>query len=913
MKFSLYKSALLMFALLTPLMVSSQGVKLTEVEWHGTGCYKIEMRMGTVYFEKDNGVSGFKSFIDPDGNDWIASYMEPGPNGDFRGFPNSTGNFGHAGRDSGSTTKIVDGITEGEVVVLESTNGKFTFQYWFFTNRVAIKVLKSEGDYCFLLECVAGGSADEDDFFVTADGKKHIPTEDGELEDFTPEWVYLGDPKSDYIMFLGKSPEDDAPNENHRQIRPNGQHNMDLYSFGRTGQEHKYKVYGMSGDEHICVIGFDSKRRTHNEILANMEAYLAKPFETGVKREYLWSVDLLDNDGAWFASDEAKAIADNVIQYQSAYGGWPKSTDLARPPLTPGDIPPDGRGRANSLDNDATTVPMEFLARVISATGDDTYKDHFNKGIDYILNAQYPSGGWPQFWPLRGDKYYSRITFNDGAMIRVMRLLSGIAEGKKPYDFVEEEKRKLVVDPVQLGIECILQSQVIQHGKRTVWCAQHDEHTLQPAWARKFEPPSLSGEESVAILEFLMDIKKPSPEIIEAIEGGVSWLKEVAITGLRHETVINPDGRKERKIIPDDQAPLLWARFYELDTNRPLFVDRDSRFQYDYSQVSYERRSGYNYHGNWATSLLETEYPIWQVKFGTTPDIVPESTVIVEAESGEFTGFVDRHSCWHNVMLSDAPHSTFSGRAQIDTKNEVGSFVEVNYNTTWTGPHKITVRYTHTKSDPRPANLLINGNQTAIMTLPQTEALPAMKTESTVVNLEKGVNTIRLEAINDGGLPNTDYIKVAEVRDIPEGRLPRIQILEAEDGDYSGKEDHHSCWEFIAQTRTAHSGFTGEGYVDTKNKLGSYIEVEYEAPKKGQYKLEVRYVHGKPDLREAALWINDEMKESSLEFTPTGEWTNWRTTQTIVELSIGKNTIKLIATGNQGLVNMDNFMFTPIE
>ena len=52
-------------------------VKLTEVKWAGTGCYKIEMPMGTVYFEKDNGVSGFKSFIDSEGKDWIASYMEP--------------------------------------------------------------------------------------------------------------------------------------------------------------------------------------------------------------------------------------------------------------------------------------------------------------------------------------------------------------------------------------------------------------------------------------------------------------------------------------------------------------------------------------------------------------------------------------------------------------------------------------------------------------------------------------------------------------------------------------------------------------------------------------------------------------------------------------------------------------------
>ncbi|MGD9929260.1 MAG: hypothetical protein AB7U05_04510 [Mangrovibacterium sp.] len=261
--------------------VQAQQVKLTEVTYHGTGCYRIEMPMGTVYFEKDNGVSGFKSFIDPEGNDWIASYLEPGPNGDFRGFPNSVGNFGHAGRDSGSKTTIVDGKTEGEVVILESANDKFTFQYWFFADRVAIKVLRSEGEYCFLLECVAGGSADAEDYFVTSDGQKHIPTEDGDFDDFTPEWFYLVDPKSNHVLFLAKSPEDDAPNENHRQIRPNGAHNMDLYSFGRTGKEHNYQIYGMSGNEHTCIIGFAEKERTHHEMTATIAAFLAHPFGSG--------------------------------------------------------------------------------------------------------------------------------------------------------------------------------------------------------------------------------------------------------------------------------------------------------------------------------------------------------------------------------------------------------------------------------------------------------------------------------------------------------------------------------------------------------------------------------------------------------------------------------------------------------
>lgn len=156
--------------------------------------------------------------------------LPPSPNGDFRGFPNSIGNFGHAGRNSGSKTTIVNGKKEGDFVILESSNNKFTFRYWFFADRVAVQVLKSEGEYCFLLEGVAGGKADAEDYFVTADGNKHIPR--GRFEDLTPEWFYLGDPKVKSVLFMAKTPEDDAPNENHRQVR-NGQLNMDLYSFGR--------------------------------------------------------------------------------------------------------------------------------------------------------------------------------------------------------------------------------------------------------------------------------------------------------------------------------------------------------------------------------------------------------------------------------------------------------------------------------------------------------------------------------------------------------------------------------------------------------------------------------------------------------------------------------------------------------
>jgi PelA/Pel-15E family pectate lyase len=331
-------------------------------------------------------------------------------------------------------------------------------------------------------------------------------------------------------------------------------------------------------------------------------------------KEYIWSDSFLKMPKEWYSSADAITIANNVIQYQSPEGGWPKSTNLAKAPLSPDDIPKSGEGRANSLDNDATTVPMEFLALLIDASGKEEYKASFNRGLDYLFKAQYPNGGWPQFWPLRGNKYYSRITYNDGAMIRVMDLLQKVAKGNNPFSFVDSCRQQKAEKAVQLGIDCILKTQIKQNNKLAAWCAQHDEKTLKPAWARAYEPPSLSGSESVGVVRFLMSIENPSTEIITAITGAVEWFKEVQIDGYKCIRGINDDGQKDSWLEADENAKPLWARFYELETNKPLFLGRDSKFRYSLKEIEVERRGGYRYYGNWANTLINIEYPEWQKK-----------------------------------------------------------------------------------------------------------------------------------------------------------------------------------------------------------------------------------------------------------------------------------------------------------
>lgn len=327
-------------------------------------------------------------------------------------------------------------------------------------------------------------------------------------------------------------------------------------------------------------------------------ASFAAPPTLAAEAPVAWNASVLSRPTDWYATPAARGVADTVLTHQSPEGGWPKNTSLNLP------VRPDADpGLANTFDNQATTLPLAFLARMTTATGDAAYADAFRRGLDYILAAQYPNGGWPQYYPLRGG-YHDHITFNDDAMVRVLNLLQDIAAGREPYAFVDAAQRARAAAAVARGVDVILKSQVRQDGRLTVWCAQHDATTLAPAWARKFEPPSLSGSESVGIVRFLQSIGNPSPEVVAAIEGALAWFQRSAIRDTRLESYVNAAGQPDRRLTPAPGADLLWARFYDLQTNTPIFMGRDSVAHADLSDIERERRMGYTYVGTWPSALL---------------------------------------------------------------------------------------------------------------------------------------------------------------------------------------------------------------------------------------------------------------------------------------------------------------------
>jgi PelA/Pel-15E family pectate lyase len=331
-----------------------------------------------------------------------------------------------------------------------------------------------------------------------------------------------------------------------------------------------------------------------------------------------WS-NALKQKPEWYASDEAVRIADNVLLYQRETGGWPKNIDMAQV-LTEQERPAlvkQKREVDSTIDNSATYTQLAYLARVFTAKKLERYREAFLKGFDYLTKAQYANGGWPQYYPLH-EGYYTHITYNDNAMIGVLRLLRDVVRKKPDYSFVDEDRRLRAARAVEKGIECILKTQVVVEGTLTVWCAQHDEVTLAPAPARKFEPVSLSGYESVGIVKFLMGIEHPNEQVINAIEAAINWFEKTKINGIR--LVEKKDASKlhgfDRVIVRDEAASPLWARFYEIGTNRPIFSGRDSVIKYDVSQIEDERRNGYRWYVDDPEELLSKDYPAWQKKRG---------------------------------------------------------------------------------------------------------------------------------------------------------------------------------------------------------------------------------------------------------------------------------------------------------
>jgi PelA/Pel-15E family pectate lyase len=276
--------------------------------------------------------------------------------------------------------------------------------------------------------------------------------------------------------------------------------------------------------------------------------------------------------------DAAREAAEALVYGQLESGGWTNSIDFNPRGNVAQYRNGKGRGRNNSsLDDGQTQSALRLLIHVDQALDFQQPAIHQSAryALDALLAAQFPNGGFPQIWvgpvaaqPVvraaypdydwrtegRLTNYWDMYTLNDNVTGYVAQTL---IDATRIYD-----DPRTVAALRRLGDFLILAQ---MPDPQPAWAQQYN-YQMQPIWARKFEPPGVSGDESQEVLETLM--------AIHAVTGDAKFLEPIprALDYLRQSLL--PDGRL--------------ARYYELRSNQPLYMTRrgdDYSLTYDDSRL----------------------------------------------------------------------------------------------------------------------------------------------------------------------------------------------------------------------------------------------------------------------------------------------------------------------------------------
>lgn len=345
------------------------------------------------------------------------------------------------------------------------------------------------------------------------------------------------------------------------------------------------------------------------------------------------------------AQSKTQQLADSVMKYQMKSGGWPKNQDWAKGADQKVMKQCKKTGVGSTIDNGATINELRIIAKACSDSSEGMrlgfsqtdekliiehlkkYRDSFILGLQYLLKMQYENGGWPQYYPARKEApYSSQITFNDNAIVNVLNFLYEVANDEGDFQSlgINRSLKKECQRAFDRGVKCIVDCQIRvndkgevlkfgteewQNGIKTVWCQQHDYKTLEPVGARAFELASYTGHgETCEILKLLMERASQTEEVKYAIKGGVEWLEKHAIKDRALKTFMNEDGKKDIRLVEMKGASPLWARYYDLKSEEPMFCDRDGVAKKSISEIGYERRNGYKWFGDGPQKIIDMYY-----------------------------------------------------------------------------------------------------------------------------------------------------------------------------------------------------------------------------------------------------------------------------------------------------------------
>ncbi len=293
--------------------------------------------------------------------------------------------------------------------------------------------------------------------------------------------------------------------------------------------------------------------------------------------------------------EAAQGAAQALIDCQLASGGWDSDFDfseegkkkyLLHSDAMAGSASKDKKRNSSTLDDNKTQSALLFLlelAALPESKENKALQACLKFGLDCLLGAQYPNGGWPQqfdtpadvskpvlkasypaTWPrtFPKEKYSSYYTLNDGNIERIVQVLLRAHELIKDERFMAAAKKT--------G-DFLISAQMPE--PQTGWAQQYN-FDMQPVWARKFEPPCVTGGETLSAMETL--------HTLYIVTGDEKFLKPLPAAF----------GWYERSRLPDGT----YARFYELQTNKPLYFVKDT-YELTYSDVNMPTHYGFKLEG----------------------------------------------------------------------------------------------------------------------------------------------------------------------------------------------------------------------------------------------------------------------------------------------------------------------------
>lgn len=439
-----------------------------------------------------------------------------------------------------------------------------------------------------------------------------------------------------------------------------------------------------------------------------------------------------------------KAMAD---KYKSAYSGGQKSEWRAK----------DG-GDLGTIDNNATIQEMRLLALRYKETTNSNYKaafkTSFNKALNFILTMQRSTGGLPQVWPKRGN-YSDHVTLNDNAMVRAMVTMMDIANKTSPFDsdIIDDATRSKMKSALDKAIQYLLKAQIVNNGNLTVWCAQHDTANYAPRPARAYELESKSGSESAGVVWFLMNWPEQTEAIQKAVKGAIAWYKKTKVTGLYFNKKAGTFDKRDGNV--------LWYRFYEVNNDNYFFCDRDgaSTKTQDFTKISEERRTGYQWAGDYGSALLSTETAYLEALEKMSGTYVPPPPPAALCGSDTCKTYIDGVNFVDIKGAKEATNTGFVGEGYANVDNETGSYVTYGVTAAKAGEYDLTIRFANGGSGARGYDIYV-GDVLVVqgVSMGSTGGWTTWEAQTIKVPLEKGYSELKFVSTSKDGMANIDYV-----------------------------------------------------------------------------------------------------------------------------------------------------------